>query len=400
MIKQNSIPTASKVNTLLFILLGAIAAMTPLAIDMYLPAMPNIAKDLAVAESAVQMTLSVYIGAFAVGQLIHGPLADSFGRKPVLLIGIFFFAIASVLSAMVNSIETLMIARGFQGFAGAAVAVIIQAIVRDMFDREDFTRVMSFVTLIMTIAPLVGPLLGGHISVWLGWRAIFIILTVIAILIGIAVLRKIPETLSEKNKQSLRFGVVARNYLSLFKDPVAMGLILCSAFSFSGMFAFLTAGSFVYIDVYGVKPDHFGYFFGFNIVAMMVMTSLNGRLVKKVGSHFMLRLGLAIQFLAGVGLFVSLLIGPEFWQLVLFIALYISTLSTIGSNASGLLLSHYPKMAGTASSLSGSLRFGISSLVGGLVAFFPASITLSMVAMMAFCAAASALCYYRFGRTA
>ena len=400
MIKQNSIPTASKVNTLLFILLGAIAAMTPLAIDMYLPAMPNIAKDLAVAESAVQMTLSVYIGAFAVGQLIHGPLADSFGRKPVLLIGIFFFAIASVLSAMVNSIETLMIARGFQGFAGAAVAVIIQAIVRDMFDREDFTRVMSFVTLIMTIAPLVGPLLGGHISVWLGWRAIFIILTVIAILIGIAVLRKIPETLSEKNKQSLRFGVVARNYLSLFKDPVAMGLILCSAFSFSGMFAFLTAGSFVYIDVYGVKPYHFGYFFGFNIVAMMVMTSLNGRLVKKVGSHFMLRLGLAIQFLAGVGLFVSLLIGPEFWQLVLFIALYISTLSTIGSNASGLLLSHYPKMAGTASSLSGSLRFGISSLVGGLVAFFPASITLSMVAMMAFCAAASALCYYRFGRTA
>lgn len=400
MIKQNSIPAASKVNTLLLILLGAIAAMTPLAIDMYLPAMPNIAKDLAVAESAVQMTLSVYIGAFAVGQLIHGPLADSFGRKPILLIGIFFFAIASVLSAMVNSIETLMLARGFQGFAGAAVAVIIQAIVRDMFDREDFTRVMSFVTLIMTIAPLVGPLLGGHISVWLGWRAIFIILTAIAILIGIAVLRKIPETLSEKNKQSLRFGVVTRNYLSLFKDPVAMGLILCSAFSFSGMFAFLTAGSFVYIDVYGVKPDHFGYFFGFNIVAMMVMTSLNGRLVKKVGSHFMLRLGLAIQFLAGVGLFVSLLIGPEFWQLVLFIALYISTLSTIGSNASGLLLSHYPKMAGTASSLSGSLRFGISSLVGGLVAVFPASITLSMVAMMAFCAVASALCYYRFGRTA
>ena len=400
MIKQNSIPAASKVNTLLLILLGAIAAMTPLAIDMYLPAMPNIAKDLGVAESAVQMTLSVYIGAFAVGQLIHGPLADSFGRKPILLVGIFFFAIASVLSAIVNSIETLMIARGFQGFAGAAVAVIIQAIVRDMFDREDFTRVMSFVTLIMTIAPLVGPLLGGHISVWLGWRAIFIILTAIAILIGIAVLRKIPETLSEKNKQSLRFGVVTRNYLSLFKDPVAMGLILCSAFSFSGMFAFLTAGSFVYIDVYGVKPDHFGYFFGFNIVAMMVMTSLNGRLVKKVGSHFMLRLGLAIQFLAGVGLFVSLLIGPEFWQLVLFIALYISTLSTIGSNASGLLLSHYPKMAGTASSLSGSLRFGISSLVGGLVAVFPASITLSMVAMMAFCAAASALCYYRFGRTA
>ena len=400
MIKQNSIPAASKVNTLLLILLGAIAAMTPLAIDMYLPAMPNIAKDLGVAESAVQMTLSVYIGAFAVGQLIHGPLADSFGRKPILLVGIFFFAIASVLSAMVNSIETLMLARGFQGFAGAAVAVIIQAIVRDMFDREDFTRVMSFVTLIMTIAPLVGPLLGGHISVWLGWRAIFIILTAIAILIGIAVLRKIPETLSEKNKQSLRFGVVTRNYLSLFKDPVAMGLILCSAFSFSGMFAFLTAGSFVYIDVYGVKPDHFGYFFGFNIVAMMVMTSLNGRLVKKVGSHFMLRLGLAIQFLAGVGLFVSLLIGPEFWQLVLFIALYISTLSTIGSNASGLLLSHYPKMAGTASSLSGSLRFGISSLVGGLVAVFPASITLSMVAMMAFCAAASALCYYRFGRTA
>ena len=140
---------------------------------MYLPAMPNLARDLGVAEGSVQITLTVYTAGFAIGQLIQGPLADSYGRRPVLIIGVALFAVASVMSALAEGIDALILIRGIQGFAGAAAAVIIQAIVRDMFDREDFSRAMSFITLVITIAPLIAPLLGGYIAIWFGWRGIF-----------------------------------------------------------------------------------------------------------------------------------------------------------------------------------------------------------------------------------
>lgn len=391
---------APQISFLLFLVLGAIGALTPLAIDMYLPAMPTIARDLGVTEGAVQITLTAYTAGFAIGQLIHGPLADSYGRRPVLILGVLFFGIASIVSATTTGIEALTWVRTAQGFAGAAAAVIIQAVVRDMFDREDFARAMSFVTLVITIAPLIAPMIGGYVAVWFGWRAIFWILAGFSVVVIALVLWKIPETLSEENKQPLRLRNTLRNYLRLFKNPVAMGLIFSGAFSFSGMFAFLTAGSFVYIDIYGVRPDQFGYLFGLNIIAMIIMTSINGRMVKKVGSHTMLRLGLAIQLIAGVGLFVTWLFDMGLWGTVIFVVMFIGTLSTIGSNAMGLLLSGYPSMAGTASSLAGTLRFGTGSIIGAVVAFLPGGVTWPMIMVMSACSVASAACYWIFGRKA
>lgn len=396
-IEQNRTP---QISFLLFLILGAIGALTPLAIDMYLPAMPTIARDLGVAEGAVQITLTAYTAGFAIGQLIHGPLADSYGRRPVLILGVLFFGLASIVSATTHGIEALTWVRSAQGFAGAAAAVIIQAVVRDMFDREDFARAMSFVTLVMTVAPLVAPMIGGHVAVWFGWRAIFWILAAFAALVIILVVWKIPETLAEDKKQPLRFRTTIRNYMKLFSNPTAMGLIFSGAFSFSGMFAFLTAGSFVYIDIYGVRPDQFGYLFGLNIVAMIIMTSINGRLVKKVGSHAMLRFGLFVQLIAGLGLFVGWLLDLGLWGTVPFVVMFIGTLSTIGSNSMGLLLSGYPTMAGTASSLAGTLRFGTGSVVGGVVALMPGGVTWPMISVMTACSILSAVLYWIFGRKA
>lgn len=396
-VEQTSTP---QISFLIFVILGAIGALTPLAIDMYLPAMPTIAKDLGVAEGAVQITLTAYTAGFAIGQLIHGPLADSYGRRPVLLLGVLFFGIASVVSATTTGIEALTWVRTAQGFAGAAAAVIIQAVVRDMFDREDFARAMSFVTLVMTVAPLVAPMVGGHVAVWFGWRAIFWILAGFAAIVILLVVWKIPETLSAEKRQPLRFRTTMRNYFRLCANPTAMGLIFSGAFSFSGMFAFLTAGSFVYIDIYGVRPDQFGYLFGLNIIAMIIMTSINGRLVKKVGSHNMLRFGLAVQLIAGLGLFVGWLLDLGLWGTVPFVVMFIGTISTIGSNSMGLLLSGYPTMAGTASSLAGTLRFGTGSIVGAIVAFMPGGASWPMVTTMTACSVLSAALYWIFGRKA
>lgn len=391
---------ASKIGFLLFIVLGAIGALTPLAIDMYLPAMPSIAKDLGTTAGQVQITLTAYTAGFAIGQLLHGPLADSYGRRPVMLGGIFLFAVAAVVSATTHGIDALTYVRAAQGFAGAAAAVVIQAVVRDMFDREDFARAMSFVTLVITIAPLVAPMIGGYLAVWFGWRSIFWLLAVFALIVIAMVLWKIPETLSEENRQPLHFRSTMKNYLQLCRSGQAMGLIMAGAFSFSGMFAFLTAGSFVYIDLYGVSPSEFGYLFALNIVAMIGMTTLNGRFVKKVGSHAMLRFGLCIQLLAGLGLFIGWLTGAGLWGIVPFVVMFIGTISTIGSNAMGLLLSGYPRMAGTASSLAGTLRFGTGSVIGALVAAMPGGVSWPMIFVMAGCSLLSASFYWTLGRKA
>ncbi|MGY3569956.1 Bcr/CflA family multidrug efflux MFS transporter [Vibrio sp. SCSIO 43135] len=392
--------TAPQIGFILFAVLGAIGALTPLAIDMYLPAMPDIANDLGVTAGDVQFTLTAYTAGFAIGQLLHGPLADSFGRRPILLLGVFFFAIAAVFSATTTGIDSLTYIRFAQGFAGAAAAVVIQALVRDMFDREDFARAMSFVTLVMTVAPLVAPMIGGHLAIWFGWRSIFWVLAIFAVVVIALVMWRIPETLSADKRQPLRLGTTLRNYAGLFKNPVAMGLIFSGAFSFAGMFAFLTAGAFVYIDIFGVRPDQFGYLFGLNIVAMFIMTTINGRLVKKVGSHTMLRFGLLVQLVAGIGLVAGWVLDMGLWGTVPFVVLFIGTISTIGSNTMGLLLSGYPTMAGTASSLAGTLRFGTGSLMGAVVAAMPGGETWPMVFVMAACAVLSIGFYWTLGRKA
>lgn len=391
---------AAKISFVMFIVLGAIGALTPLAIDMYLPAMPAIAKDLGVSAGAVQITLTAYTAGFAIGQLLHGPLADSYGRRPVMLVGIASFAIASIVSATTNGIDALTYVRTAQGFAGAAAAVVIQAVVRDMYDREDFARAMSFVTLVITLAPLAAPMIGGHLAVWFGWRSIFWVLAGFALVVIAMVLWKIPETLSAENRQPLHFRSTIRNYVQLCRAGFAMGLIFSGAFSFAGMFAFLTAGSFVYIDLYGVSPSEFGYLFGLNIVAMIAMTSLNGRFVKKVGSHAMLRFGLSIQLMAGFGLFISWLMNWGLWGTVPFVVMFVGTISTIGSNSMALLLSRYPRMAGTASSLAGTLRFGTGSVIGAVVAAMPSGVAWPMILVMSACSVLSATFYWTLGRKA
>jgi DHA1 family bicyclomycin/chloramphenicol resistance-like MFS transporter len=384
----------------LLLVLGSIGALTPFAIDMYLPAMPAIAKDMGVGAGSVQITLTIYTAGFAIGQLIHGPLADSFGRRPVLLSGMFFFAVGSVVCALATDIEMLTYVRAAQGFAGAAAAVIVQAVVRDMFEREEFARTMSFIILVITLAPLVAPMAGGYLSTWFGWRAVFWFLTALAVLVSLAVFWKIPETLAVEKRQPFRLKTTMRNYLRMSMNPVVIGLVLSGAFSFAGMFAFLTAGSFVYIDIYGVSATQFGYLFGLNIVCLIIMTSINGKVVRRFGSHAMLRFALTVQLLAGVGLFIGWVLDLGLWGIVPFVMCYVGTLSTIGSNSMALLLSGYPDMAGTASSLAGTLRFGMGSIIGSIVAAMPGDVAWPMILMMSLCAVLSALLYWTLGKNA
>ncbi len=389
-----------RLSLVMFIILGAIGALTPLAIDMYLPSMPIMAKELNVDPGAIQVTLTIYTAGFAVGQLLHGPLADSFGRKSVLIIGILLFALGSVFCAITSDVESLKYVRAAQGFAGAAAAVVIQALIRDMFDREEFARTMSFISLVTMMAPLVAPMLGGHLAEWYGWRSIFWFLAFVSTLVIVAVMWKIPETLAPENRQPLRFKSIIHNYIRLFVNPVACGLMFAGAFSFAGMFTFLTAGSFVYIDIYGVSMSQFGYLFSLNIIGLIIMTTVNGRIVRKMGSQWMLSFGIMVQLVAGVGLFFGWLADIGLWGIIPFVMLYMSMMSTVGSNSMAILLSAYPGLAGTASSLAGTLRFGTGSVIGAGVAMLPSDTAWPMILIMTLCAVLSALFYWFIGRKA
>lgn len=391
-------PQAQPLTFFLILILGSISALTPLAIDMYLPAMPNIAIDLMTSPGSVQQTLAAYTAGFAIGQLIHGPISDSYGRRPVLISGVFFFLMGTIACALADSIESLTYIRAIQGFCGAATAVIIQALVRDMFDKEEFARTMSFITLVMTVAPLAAPLIGGYLAVWFGWRSIFWFLASFTLLVMIVVSIYIPETLSTDNRPPLRIQSTLRNYARILRTRESLGLMLASGFSFAGMFTFLTAGSFVYINYFGVSPENFGYFFGLNVIWLIFMTSFNGKFVRKIGSVRMLQIGLTIQLIAGACLIIGQIFDFGLWGTVIPVVFFVGTISIVGSNSMACILANYPELAGTASSLAGTMRFGIGTIVGGIVSLFHAPSAWPMTGAMAICAVLSASFYWGLAR--
>ncbi|MDU3055695.1 MAG: Bcr/CflA family multidrug efflux MFS transporter, partial [Escherichia coli] len=309
---------------------------------------------------STQMTLSTYILGFALGQLIYGPMADSFGRKPVVLGGTLVFAAAAVACALANTIDQLIVMRFFHGLAAAAASVVINALMRDIYPKEEFSRMMSFVMLVTTIAPLMAPIVGGWVLVWLSWHYIFWILALAAILASAMIFFLIKETLPPERRQPFHIRTTIGNFAALFRHKRVLSYMLASGFSFAGMFSFLSAGPFVYIEINHVAPENFGYYFALNIVFLFVM-----------------------------------LLGLGFWSLVVGVAAFVGCVSMVSSNAMAVILDEFPHMAGTASSLAGTFRFGIGAIVGALLSLATFNSAWPMIWSIAFCATSSILfCLY------
>ncbi|HHO0147268.1 TPA: Bcr/CflA family multidrug efflux MFS transporter [Enterobacter asburiae] len=374
-------------------ILGLLAMLMPLSIDMYLPALPVISAQFGVPAGSAQMTLSTYILGFALGQLFYGPMADSLGRKPVILGGTLVFAAAAVACALAQTIDHLIIMRFFHGLAAAAASVVINALMRDIYPKEEFSRMMSFVMLVTTIAPLVAPMAGGAVLVWFSWHVIFWILALAALLASAMIFFFIDETLPVERRQKFHIRTTIGNFASLFRHKRVLSYMLASGFSFAGMFSFLSAGPFVYIELNHVSPQHFGYYFALNIVFLFIMTIINSRFVRRVGALNMFRAGLWIQFVMAIWLVVSAFLGVGFWALVVGVAAFVGCVSMVSSNAMAVILDEFPHMAGTASSLTGTFRFGIGAIVGALLSMATFTTAWPMLWAMAFCATSSILFY-------
>ncbi|TDB61719.1 Bcr/CflA family multidrug efflux MFS transporter [Photorhabdus khanii] len=369
----------------LILILGLLSMLMPLAIDMYLPSLPTVAEDFGVDSGRVQMTLSSYILGFAIGQMIYGPMADSLGRKPVILGGVIVFALASAACTIAKDIDDFIYMRFLHGFSAAAASVVINALMRDMFTKDEFSRSMSFVILVMTIAPLIAPILGGMMMIWFTWHAIFWSIAITAVIGVFLVAFFIKETLPKEKRQKFHLRTTISQFIMLFRQRRVFCYMLASGFSFAGMFSFLSAGPFVYIELNGVSPQKFGYYFALNIVFLFVMTTINSRYVQRFGALRMMYFGLSVQFIMGIWLLLSTALNFGFISLVIGVAAYVCGIAMITSNVMAVVLDGYPHMAGTVSSLAGTIRFGISALVGVLLAMLPARSAWPMVSSMVLC---------------
>lgn len=374
--------------------LGILSMLPPFGVDMYLPSFLAIAKDLSITPEQVQYTLTSFAYGMAFGQLFWGPFGDSFGRKPIILLGVIIGAITALILTEINSIGNFTALRFVQGFFGAAPVVLSGALLRDLFSKDQLSKVMSTITLVFMIAPLIAPVIGGYIVKFFHWHAIFYVISIMGFLAALLVFIVIPETHKKENRIPLRLTIIARNFISLWKQKEVLGYMFTASFGFGGLFAFVTAGSVVYIGIYGIPVDQFGYFFMLNIAIMTTASFLNGRFVTKLGAETMLRIGLTIQFLSGMWLVLTAIFNFGFWPMAIGVAFFVGQNPLISSNAMASVLEKFPKMAGTANSLMGSVRFVTGAIMGTLVASMKMDTAAPMLFTMGGCVAISMLAYY------
>lgn len=373
-------------NYRVLVILSALIALGPLSIDMYLPSLPTIAQALASDEGAVQLTLSSYLLAFSFGQLFYGPLSDSFGRRGLLLSGLGLFFIATVLCALAESIEWLIIFRFLQALGGAACAVLARAIVRDLYEGDAAAKAMSFVMLVMVVAPMLAPLIGGYVLKVSSWEMIFYLLAALGLLLTAVVVVLLQETHPVQHRVPFGFKAYFQRYFQVLSDRSTAGHVLSGAFSFAGMFVYIAGTPFVFINIYGFAPENYGLIFGLNSLGMMVMTYINGRLVGIYSAELVTRIAYISLSFSGVSVLLSAIIFPELYIFLLVsIFIYLTLMGSIAVNSIVLAMKPFPKLAGTASSACGFSRFFFGSIGGAALSVMNDGTALPMAIIIFTC---------------
>nr|WP_314073631.1 Bcr/CflA family multidrug efflux MFS transporter [uncultured Roseococcus sp.] len=356
----------SRQNRLAF-LLGLLSAFAPLSIDMYLSSLPEIGHELGGGIERAQLTLVAYFIGLGAGQLVHGPLADRLGRRRPLFIGLAIYIVASALCALATSMEALILLRLIQALAGCAGMVIARAVVRDVAHEIDPVKLMGRLMLVMGVAPILAPVLGGYLAAALGWRAIFWCLALIgALALGLCLLF-LPETHPPAKRQRSSITAVMRSYGALITDRRFLSTALVSGLAMGGMFAYISGSPFVFISIYGIPPAQYGLYFGAGAVGFILVSQLGGRLATRFGRERVYTVSVAMIALAGSMLTLCVLLGAPFFAVYASIIFYIATLGIVAPVGSVLAITPFPHIAGTASALLGTVQFGMGAIAGTLV---------------------------------
>ncbi|WP_288440383.1 multidrug effflux MFS transporter [uncultured Pseudomonas sp.] len=354
-------------NLRMVLILGALSAFGPLAIDFYLPAFPAMAQAFATDEKHVQATLAAYFLGLSIGQLAYGPVADRFGRRKPLVFGVALFTLASLACAYAPNLDTLIIARFVQALGGCAGMVLSRAIVSDKCDPVASAKVFSQLMLVMGLAPILAPMLGGVLVNFAGWQSIFLALSLFSAASLLAVTLGLPESLPALMPRQPLSGAL-RQYLRLLADRVFLGHALTGGIAIAGMFAYIAGSPFVFIKLYGVPAEHYGWLFGTNAAGFILVAQVNARLLVKRGPAFLLSRAVWVYLAAGLSLLAVAALQPAaLWPLLVPLFVCIASLGCIIPNAAACAMSGQGARAGSASALMGCLQFSVAAAAAALV---------------------------------
>jgi MFS transporter, DHA1 family, multidrug resistance protein len=376
-----------KSSTLYYaLILGFLSAVGVSALDIYLPALPSIAKDFQTDGSTIQLSLTSYFIAMAIAQIVYGSVSDMFGRRPPLIVGMTIYVIGAVGCALAPSVHALIAFRFIQGLGAGAGAVIARAIVRDMHTGPEAARLMSLLMLVYSISPLLAPLAGSLIVSMATWRDIFWVLTAFGLIGFFLVTFVLNETRTREKRLESSLTGAFRNYGRLLIDPYFMGIVGIAAFGMSSYMVYVSNSSFVIIEHFGLSPSAYGIMFALNAIPFFVFSQMNARLAKRYGLRRVVRTAALLYASMMVLLLATRLAGIDNFVLmtVLLLAGY-GFLGLVVPSSAVLALEAHGHIAGTASALMGTLQFVAASAVTALVSLFFNGTSLPMMAGIGLC---------------
>ncbi|MCL2656241.1 MAG: multidrug effflux MFS transporter [Betaproteobacteria bacterium] len=350
----------------LLLLLGTLVAFGPLSIDLYLPALPAIARGLAASAETVQLSVTVFLAGFSAGMLFYGPISDRFGRRRIVLSGIALFVLATLACAFANSATSLIAARFLQALGGGAASVLARAVARDVYPPVEALRKLSQMAMVTAIAPLLAPVIGSGVLLFGGWRATFGVLLAWGAICLVATWTCLPETLPPERRGTLKIGQAFAAYGQILTNPGALGLILAGGGSFAAMFAYITAGPFYFIELNRLKPYQYSLIFALNAIGIFCANYANSRWVRTQGARRLAGAGCALGLLAALCL--PFLVAQHNLAAVIGALFFVvSVTGLLGANCVGLLMHGFPRNAGAAAALFGTGQFGLGMLASWAV---------------------------------
>jgi DHA1 family bicyclomycin/chloramphenicol resistance-like MFS transporter len=363
----------------MLLILGGLTAFGPLSIDMYLPALPAIGRELGASESLIQLSLTGCLLGLAAGQVIAGPMSDRLGRRRPLLAGVAAYVLTSLLCALAPSAPLLVALRLLQGFGGGAGIVIARAVVRDLYEGVAAARYFSRLVLVMGLAPILAPVLGGQLLRLTSWRGIFLTLALVAALLWLGAALGLEETLTEDRRREGRLAGALGAFGALARDLPFLGYAFTGALGFGAMFAYISGSPFVIEAIYHASPQLFSLVFGINAFGFMLASQVNGSLVSRVAPSRLLTLGVAVNAGAGgVLLLVVIAGGMGLYAILPPLFLLVSSIGFVLPNATALALTRHPEAAGTGSAFLGLVQGGVAATTAPLVGIAGATSALPM----------------------
>jgi DHA1 family bicyclomycin/chloramphenicol resistance-like MFS transporter len=403
---QASVPAATAVPHgamyyRLAVILGALTAMGPLAIDMYLPSLPTIVRDLGTTAGSVQVSLAVYFVGIAIGQAFYGPLSDRIGRKRSLFYGLIVFIVSSIGCARAGSVSTLIGFRFLQALGGCAPLVVPRAVVRDYFDERDSVRMLSVLILVMGLAPILAPLVGGQLLLRFGWRSVFWTLAVWASLWLGLVAVFLPESLPVEQRRRQPIATILRMYARLLGDRRYMGYVLSGSLIFSGLLAYISGSPFVFIELFHVKPERFGLYFGTNALGIIAASQVNRWLASRIDARRIVAAVLPAALIAGVVLVVDAATGlGGFAGILIPLFCFIACHGFVMPSTTALAMAPYGAVAGSASALLGTVQFVFGATAGALVGSLGNGTAIPLAGVVAGCGGLAFLAFRLTGEPA